>query len=173
MIILPVIVYNVLDEVIFDWYMRSYFFKEKDFERQWYIVDAKDLVLGRLASIIALRLKGKRKPYYTDSADCGDKIIVVNCDKICLTGKKMTDKKYYRHTSYPGAIKTSTPENILSGPNPTSLLRNAVKRMLSSGPLRNKIMKNLYLYVTPEHMHASQKPIPLDIASLNRKNSRL
>ena len=152
--------------------MSTYFFKPAHFSRQWYIVDADGLVLGRLAALLAVRLKGKHKSYYTDYMDCGDKIVVINCAKVHLTGNKITDKRYYRHTGYPGAIKEKSPRDILSGPNPTELVYKAVRGMLSAGPLRNQLMKNLYLYSGSEHSHSAQKPQVLDVVSFNRKNVR-
>ncbi|MBO8466013.1 MAG: 50S ribosomal protein L13 [Bacteroidetes bacterium] len=125
--------------------------------KEWLIIDANGLVLGRLASRIALALRGKNKPNFTPHIDCGDNVIVINADKVVLTGKKMTDKVYVRHTGYPGGQRFSTPKELLKR-RPTEVLRHAVKGMLPKNRLGAKLLGNLYLYAGSEHPHQAQKP---------------
>ena len=143
----------------------------KDLKRDWFIVDADGLVLGRLAVILANRLRGKHKPFFTPNMQCGDNIIVVNCEKVLLTGQKKEKKQYYWHTGYPGGIKSVTPEKILEGKNPSRVIELAVKRMIPKGPLGRKVLKQLHIYSGTEHPYEAQKPEAIDIKSLNRKNS--
>ena len=152
--------------------MTSYVAKPSETEKKWVVIDAEGLVVGRLASIIALRLKGKHRAIYTPHMDCGDNVIVVNADKAVFTGKKREDKVYYRHTGYPGGIKATTPKRILEGRFPERVIELAVERMLRRGPLQRQLMRNLKVYKGAEHPHGAQTPVKLDIASLNRKNSR-
>lgn len=152
--------------------MKTYSMKPAEVEKKWYIVDAEGLVLGRMASVIANILRGKHKPGYTPHVDCGDNVIVINAEKVAMTGKKMTDKVYYRHTGYPGGIKSETPEAIFKGKNPDKVVRKAIQRMVPSGPLGRKQLSNLKVYAGTEHPHAAQQPEPLDIASMNSKNKR-
>ncbi len=123
----------------------------------WVVIDATDLALGRLASRVALVLRGKNKPYFTPNQDCGDNVIILNADKVKLTGKKMTDRVYVRHTGYPGGQRFTTPKEILAK-KPTELVRRAVKGMLPKNRLGDKLIKNLYLYVGNEHPHQAQQP---------------
>ena len=150
---------------------KTFIPKVKDLKREWYIVDADGLVLGRLAAILANRLRGKHKPYFTPNMQCGDNIIVINCEKIKLTGQKLNKKTYFRHTGYPGGIKSTTPEKILNSDNPSKVIKLAVQRMIPKGPLGRKILKQLHLFKGNDHDHEAQKPRNLDIKSLNRKNS--
>lgn len=152
--------------------MKTYSAKPADVERKWFVVDAEGVVLGRLASIIATRLRGKHKPTFTPHIDCGDNIIVVNAEKVKLTGNKRADKTYYWHTGYPGGIKSRSADKILDGKHPERVLQKAVERMLPRGPLARQQMKNLKVYAGPEHPHAAQSPVPLDVAALNPKNAR-
>lgn len=152
--------------------MKTYSMKPAEAEKKWFLVDAEGLVLGRMASIIAKLLRGKHKPGYTPHVDCGDNIIVVNADKVALTGKKMTDKAYYRHTGHPGGIKSETPETIFRGKTPEKVVRLAVQRMVPKGPLGRQQMTNLKIYTGGEHPHEAQQPEALDIASMNSKNKR-
>ena len=138
---------------------------------EWLLIDAEGLVVGRLAAIIATRLRGKHKPSYTPHMDCGDNVVVVNAEKIVLTGNKMKNKKYYWHTGYVGGIKDTTPENYLSGKTPTRIVEKAVQRMLPRGPLGRQQLSNLRVYAGPEHPHEAQKPQTLDVAGLNPKNT--
>lgn len=150
--------------------MKTYSAKPAEIEKKWVVIDADGLVVGRLAALIASRLRGKHKPSYTPHVDCGDNVIVVNADKVALTGRKLTGKVYYRHTGYPGGIKETTPQKILAGKDPTRVVQLAVKRMLPDGPLARKQFSNLHVYAGAEHPHAAQKPEALDIAALNPKN---
>lgn len=151
--------------------MRTYVAKPGDIKRDWYVIDAEGLVLGRLAALVANRLRGKHKPTYTPFMDCGDHIVVVNADKIELTGRKRSDKTYFRHTGYPGGIKETTPEKILNSKFPERVLELAVKRMVPKGPLGHQVLRKLHIYKGAEHPHEAQSPQPLDIAAMNKKNS--
>ena len=150
---------------------RTYVATPKDIEKKWILVDAEDVVLGRLASVLAMRLRGKHKPSYTPNMDCGDHVIVINAEKVKLTGGKRTAKTYYWHTGYPGGIKSTTPEKILTGKTPSKVIQLAVKRMIPKGPLGRKVLKQLHIYSGNEHPYEAQKPETIDIKSLNRKNS--
>ncbi len=152
--------------------MKTFSAKPGEVEKKWVLIDAEGVVLGRLASIIATRLRGKHKPIYTPHVDCGDNVIVINADKVVLTGRKMKDKKYYWHTGYPGGIKERTAEKMIGGKRPTRVLELAVKRMLPGGPLSRRQMKNLRIYAGPEHPHEAQQPEVLDVKAMNPKNTR-
>ena len=129
---------------------------------EWFIVDAKNLILGRLSSFLATRLMGKHKISYSDNNLCGDKIVIINAKKVILTGDKLNKKKFC-HTGYPGGIKNKTIKEILGSKNSTSLLRNSVKNMLKKGPLGRQQLKNLYIYPNTEHPHAGQNPRQLSL----------
>ncbi|MCJ8322299.1 MAG: 50S ribosomal protein L13 [Rhizobiales bacterium] len=150
--------------------MKTFSATPSDIDKKWILIDAEDLVLGRLASIIAFRLRGKHLPTFTPHMDTGDNIVVVNADKVHLTGKKREDKTYYWHTGHPGGIKSRTAEDLLDGRFPTRVLEAAVKRMLPGGPLSRKQLKNLYLYAGPKHEQEAQQPVVLDVAAMNPKN---
>ena len=150
--------------------MKTFSAKPSDIQKQWIVIDAKNLVVGRLAALIATRLRGKHKPIYTPHMDCGDHVIVVNADKVVFTGKKYTDKKYYWHTGYPGGIKERTARSILEGKHPERVVYKAVQRMLPRGPLARKQLRHLRVYAGPDHPHVAQSPAPFDVASLNSKN---
>lgn len=152
--------------------MKTYSMKASEVDKQWYIIDATDLVLGRLASIIANYLRGKHKPAFTPHMDCGDHIIVVNAEKVRLTGNKLKDKKFYWHTGYPGGIKERTIGQLLAGKYPDRVIHKAVERMITRGPLGRKQMGNLKIYAGEAHPHEAQAPKVLDIASMNPKNKR-
>ncbi len=152
--------------------MKTYSARLVDVDKRWVLIDADGVVLGRLASIIAARLRGKHKPTFTPSMDMGDNVIVINADKVQLTGKKRTDRVHYWHTGYPGGIKSRTPSQILSGAHPERLLMQAVRRMLPKGPLGRRQLTNLRVYAGSEHPHAAQKPEVLDVKSMNPKNTR-
>jgi large subunit ribosomal protein L13 len=152
--------------------MKTFSAKPSDIEKKWFLVDAEGVVLGRLASQIAIILRGKHKPSYTPHMDCGDNIVVINAEKVLLTGKKLSDKIYYRHTGYPGGIKERRASDILGGKRPGDLLFKAVDRMITSGPLGRQQMRNLRIYVGAEHPHEAQQPEVLDIAAMNPKNKR-
>ena len=140
----------------------------------WIVVDAEGVVVGRLASFIALRLRGKHRADFTPHVDTGDNVVVVNCEKVALTGKKMTDKIYYRHTGYPGGIKERVAGKVLEGKHPERVLEKAVERMMpKESPLARKQLSKLHVYAGGEHPHAAQKPVTIDYKSKNRKNSRV
>jgi len=151
---------------------RTFSATPADIEKNWVVVDAEDVVLGRLASIIAMRLRGKHKPSYTPHMDDGDHVIVVNAEKVKLKGKKRTQKTYYWHTGYPGGIKERTADKILDGRFPARVIEKAVQRMIPRGPLGRQAMRNLHIYAGPSHPHEAQQPVALDIASMNDKNKR-
>lgn len=152
--------------------MKTYSAKPADIEKKWILVDAQDVVLGRLASVVASRLRGKHKPIFTPHMDCGDNVIVINADKVKLTGKKAQNDIFYWHTGYPGGIKQRSKGAILAGKYPERVVQKAVERMLPRGPLGRRIYKNLHVYNGAEHPHEAQKPETLDIAALNSKNKR-
>ena len=152
--------------------MKTYVAKPGEVDKKWIVIDAAGLVVGRLAAIIATRLKGKHKPTYTPHVDTGDNVIVVNAEKVVFTGNKYEDKVYYRHTGHPGGIRARTPRTIIEGKFPERVVELAVGRMLSRGPLQRKIMRNLKVYKGPEHPHMAQNPEVLDVAKLNSKNVR-
>ena len=152
--------------------MKTYTMKPSEIEKKWLIVDAEGLVLGRMASIVANILRGKHKPGYTPNMDCGDNVVIINAEKVKLTGKKLTDKKYYWHTGHPGGIKERTADKILGGAHPERVIIKAIERMIPRGPLGRQQMKNLKVYAGSDHPHEAQQPAPLDIAAMNPKNKR-
>jgi large subunit ribosomal protein L13 len=152
--------------------MTTYSAKPAEIEKKWVLIDASGLVVGRLASIVALRLRGKHKPTYTPHADDGDNVIVINADKVVLTGRKRETKVYHHHTGYIGGIKTRTARAILEGRYPQRVVEKAVQRMLPHGPLGRRQLGNLRVYPGPDHPHAAQQPVKLDIGAMNRKNKR-
>jgi len=153
--------------------MKTYSAKMADVEKKWVVIDAEGLVVGRLASIVAMRLRGKHLPYYTPHVDCGDNVIVVNADKVVFTGRKLAQKKYFWHTGYPGGIKERTAEKLLGGRFPERVVMKAVERMLpKDSPLARKQMGNLRVYAGAEHPHEAQQPETVDVAAMNRKNKR-
>lgn len=153
--------------------LKTYVARPKEITRKWWIVDAEGLVLGRAASIIANILRGKHKPTFTPNFDCGDHVIIINAEKVKLTGKKMANKTYYWHTGHPGGIKQKTAEQILEDKFPERVFEMAVSRMISRGPLQRDIMTKLRIYKGSEHPHQAQNPQKLDIAVLNRKNTKI
>jgi len=152
--------------------MTTFSQKPAEVVKKWLVIDAENLVLGRLASIVANRLRGKHKPTFTPHVDDGDNVIIVNADKVRLTGKKYSDKVYYWHTGYPGGIKERTARAILEGRFPERVVQKAVQRMMPEGPLARRQLKNLRVYAGPDHNHEAQQPEILDVASMNRKNQR-
>ena len=152
--------------------MKTYTATPVDIEKNWVLIDADGLVLGRLASIIAVRLRGKHKSSFTPHMDCGDNVIVVNAEKIQMTGKKR-EENFYWHTGYPGGIKSRTKQEILDGAHPERVITKAVKRMLPGNKLSRQIMTNLRVYAGAEHPHEAQDPSVLDIKSMNSKNTRV
>jgi large subunit ribosomal protein L13 len=152
--------------------MKTFSAKPADIEKKWVLVDATGLVVGRLASVVAMRLRGKHKPTYTPHVDGGDNVIVVNAEKILLTGKKREKKVYRHHTGYIGGIKERTARSILEGKFPERIVEKAVERMLPRGPLGRRQLGNLRVYPNAEHPHDAQQPEKLDIGAMNRKNKR-
>ncbi|MGD9540166.1 MAG: 50S ribosomal protein L13 [Methylocystis sp.] len=153
-------------------YGKTYSAKPADIEKKWVLIDASGLVVGRLASLIALRLRGKHKASFTPHMDDGDNIIVINADKVVLTGRKRDQKGYHHHTGFPGGIKERSAKFLLEGRFPERVLEKAVQRMLPRGPLGRKQLGNLRVYKGAEHPHEAQSPQALDVAALNAKNSR-
>jgi large subunit ribosomal protein L13 len=147
--------------------------KPAEVTKGWILIDAEGVVLGRLATIIANRLRGKHKPTYTPHVDCGDNVVVINAEKVHVTGKKAEDEVFYYHTGYPGGIKGRTIRDRLTGKRPGSVVTKAVERMITRGPLQRAQMKHLYVYPGAEHPHAGQQPEALDVAALNPKNKRV
>lgn len=150
--------------------MKTMFLKGGEIQKDWLVIDAKDVILGRLASHIAKLLKGKHKPTYTPFLDCGDHVVVINAEKVALTGNKAKNSIFYRHTGYVGGVKARSKGEILNGKKPEELIYNAVRRMLDREPLGRKQYGNLRVYVGAEHPHSAQNPTVYDFASLNRKN---
>ncbi|MET4697163.1 large subunit ribosomal protein L13 [Constrictibacter sp. MBR-5] len=152
--------------------MKTYSAKPADIEHKWCLIDAEDLVLGRLATIVAMRLRGKHKPMFTPHMDCGDHVVIVNAEKVRLTGNKITDKMYYHHTGHPGGIKERSAQQILSGRFPERIIEKAVERMVPRGPLGRDVMRKLHVYAGAEHPHGAQQPEALDVGAMNVKNKR-
>ncbi|GAA4229505.1 50S ribosomal protein L13 [Sagittula sp. NFXS13] len=152
--------------------MKTFSATPADIDKKWIVVDAEGVVLGRLASIIATRLRGKHKPSFTPHMDMGDNVIVVNADKIQLTGKKRQEN-FYWHTGHPGGIKSRTKEQILEGAHPERVVFQAVKRMLPGNKLARKQMTNLRIFAGAEHGMEAQKPEVLDVKAINKKNTRV
>lgn len=146
--------------------------KEPEVQRTWTLINAEDLILGRLAVLIANRLRGKHKPYFTPHVDCGDYIVVVNAEKVALTGNKTKDKEFFWHTGYAGGIKSRTIGQILDGAHPERVIMKAVERMVPRGPLGRDIMRKLKIYAGDKHPHEAQNPVTLDVVALNSKNAR-
>jgi large subunit ribosomal protein L13 len=153
--------------------MKSYTPKAADIEKKWILVDAQDVVLGRLASAVAMRLRGKHKPKFTPHADCGDNVIVINAAKVRITGNKKDADIFYWHTGHPGGIKGRSKGQILEGDHPERVIEKAVQRMLPRGPMGRQVFSNLRVYPGAEHPHEAQQPQVLDIASMNPKNKRV
>ena len=146
--------------------------KPAEVQKKWVLIDAKGLVVGRLASLVAMRLRGKHKASYTPHVDCGDNVIVVNAEKVVLTGRKREQKVYHHHTGYPGGIKERSAKAILEGRFPERIVEKAVERMLPRGPLARRQLANLRVYKGAEHPHEAQQPVSVDIGAMNRKNAR-
>ncbi|PRX05472.1 UNVERIFIED_ORG: LSU ribosomal protein L13P [Martelella mediterranea] len=146
--------------------------KPEEVEKKWIVIDAEGLVLGRLASLVAMRLRGKHKATFTPHVDDGDNVIVINAEKVAMTGKKYNDKMYYWHTGYPGGIKERNARQIIEGRFPARVIEKAVERMVPRGPLGRRQMKNLRVYAGTNHPHEAQQPEVLDVAKLNKKNVR-
>ena len=151
--------------------MKTYSARASEIDKKWILIDAQGLVVGRLASIIAMRLRGKHKPTYTPHMDCGDNVIVINASKVVLTGQKLKKKIYYRHTGYIGGIKERTAGAVMAGKFPERVLEKAVERMVPRGPLGRRQMSNLRVYAGAEHPHEAQTPVTLDVGAMNPKNT--
>jgi len=152
--------------------MSTFAAKPAEVQKKWVMIDADGLVVGRLASIVAMHLRGKHLPTYTPHVDCGDNVVIVNAAKIVLTGKKREKKVYYHHTGYIGGIKERTARSILDGKFPERVVEKAIERMLPRGPLARQQLGNLRVYPGPDHPHAAQSPEKLDVGAMNRKNIR-
>ncbi len=152
--------------------MKTYSAKPAEVQKKWVMIDGTGLVVGRLATIVAMRLRGKHKASYTPHVDDGDNVIIINAEKVVLTGRKLQNKVYYHHTGFIGGIKERTAKFILEGRFPERVVEKAVERMLPRGPLGRQQFGNLRVYKGPNHPHAAQTPEPLDIAAMNRKNVR-
>ena len=152
--------------------MKSFSAKPAEVEKKWVLIDATGLVVGRLASIIALRLRGKHLPTFTPHVDCGDNVIVINAEKVHFTGRKLNQKVYYHYTGYIGGIKERAAKDIISGRFPERIVEKAVERMLPRGPLGRQQLSNLRVYKGAEHPHAAQNPVTVDIGAMNPKNKR-
>jgi large subunit ribosomal protein L13 len=146
--------------------------KPAEVKKDWVLIDAEGVVLGRLAAFVAARLRGKHKPQFTPHVDCGDHVVVINAAKVRVTGKKLDQSVFYYHTGYPGGIKGRTLRQRLESKHPERVIAKAVERMITRGPLQRRQMRNLHVYPGPEHPHAGQNPKPLDFAALNPKNKR-
>ena len=152
--------------------MKTFAVKPGEADKKWVLIDAEGLVVGRLASLIAMRLKGKHKAIYTPHVDCGDNVIVVNAEKVVLTGNKMTNKIFHYHTGYPGGIKDRVVGKLLTGKRPQQVVEKAVERMLPGGVLGRAQLGHLFVYVGKEHKQTAQQPKTLDVKSMNAKNVR-
>ncbi|MFD1509768.1 50S ribosomal protein L13 [Lacimonas salitolerans] len=153
--------------------MKTFSATPADIEKKWILIDAEGVVLGRLASIVAMRLRGKHKPSFTPHMDMGDNVIIINADKVQMTGNKRTDKKYYWHTGHPGGIKHRTAGELLEGKYPERVVTAAIKRMLPGNTLARQQMTNLRVYAGAAHPHEAQSPEVLDVKSMNSKNTRV
>ena len=145
--------------------MRTYSAKPAEVEKKWVLVDAENLVVGRLAALVATRLRGKHKPTFTPHVDMGDNVIVINAEKVALTGRKLDQKTYYRHTGYPGGIKSQTAAEVLAGPHADRVVRGAVRGMLPKNALGRKMLAKLKVYAGPDHPHAAQQPQELPLGN--------
>jgi len=146
--------------------------KPAEVTKDWVLIDAEGVVLGRLASIIAVLLRGKHKPQFTPHVDCGDHVVVINAEKVRVTGNKAEQAVLYYHTGYAGGIKGRSIRQRLESAHPERVLEKAVERMITRGPLQRQQMRHLYVYPGPTHKHEAQQPVPLDVAALNPKNKR-
>lgn len=152
--------------------MKTFSASPKDVERKWYIVDATDLVLGRMAVVVADYLRGKHKAIFTPNQDCGDYVIIINADKVYMTGNKYEYKKYIHHTDFPGGLKEKTAKDIMTGKNPEKIVEQAIQKMITRNSLGRKVMKKLFVYAGSENPHSAQKPEILDIGNMSVKNKK-
>lgn len=153
--------------------MKTFSQKPAEVTKKWILIDAENLVVGRLATIVANILRGKTKPTFTPHVDDGDNVIIINADKVSFTGRKYENKKYYWHTGHPGGIKERTARDILEGRFPERVVEKAIERMIPRGPLGRRQMKNLRVYAGADHPHEAQQPEVLNVAVLNKKNVRV
>ena len=152
--------------------MSTFVAKPAEIQKKWVMIDAKGLVVGRLATIVAMRLRGKHLPIFTPHVDCGDNVIIINAEKVVFTGKKRENKVYRHHTGYIGGIKERTARSIFEGKFPQRIVEKAVQRMLPQGPLGRRQLGNLRVYAGPDHPHVAQNPELIDVGAMNRKNTR-
>lgn len=152
--------------------MKTFSAKPAEITKKWIVIDATGLVVGRLATLVAVRLRGKHLPIYTPHVDCGDNVIIINAEKVVFTGRKRDDKMYYHHTGHIGGIKERSAKSILEGRFPERIVEKAVERMIPRGPLGRVQMGNLRVYAGSEHPHEAQQPEAFDVGALNRKNKR-
>ncbi len=152
---------------------KSFELRHQDVTKKWVVIDANGVILGRLAASIATLLRGKHRPTFTASVDCGDNVVIINAEKVKLTGKKLNEKIFFYHTGYPGGIKERTRDKILAGAHPERVIMKAVERMMPRGPLGRRQMTNLKVYKGTEHPHAAQSPTAIDFAARNPKNKRV
>jgi large subunit ribosomal protein L13 len=150
--------------------MKTVSIKPAEVKKDWWLIDADGLVLGRLASLVASRLRGKHKPTFTPHVDCGDHVVIINAEKVRVTGNKADQLVFYWHTGYPGGVKGRTIRQRLQSRHPERVIEKAVERMITRGPLGRRQMRNLHVYAGPSHPHQGQAPKPLDVAAMNRKN---
>jgi len=153
--------------------MKTYTAKPSEIDKKWVVIDASGLVVGRLASVIATRLRGKHLPIFTPHMDTGDNVVVINADKVHLTGRKLDQRRFFWHTGHPGGIKNRTQRQLLEGKYPERVLENAVRRMMPKGPLSRQQLSNLRIYAGAEHPHEAQQPTELNVAAMNAKNARV
>ncbi|MDA8049072.1 MAG: 50S ribosomal protein L13 [Rhodospirillales bacterium] len=146
--------------------------KPAEVSKEWVLIDAEGLVLGRLAALIAGRLRGKHKPQFTPHVDCGDNVVVVNAGRVRVTGSKLDQSIFYHHTGYPGGIKGRSLRQRLESAHPERVVEKAVERMITRSPLQRRQMRHLHVYAGAEHPHAAQQPRKLDVAAMNSKNAR-
>jgi large subunit ribosomal protein L13 len=151
---------------------KSFELRHQDIKKKWVVIDAEGVILGRLAATVATLLRGKHRATFTPSVDCGDNVIVINADKVRMTGNKAEGKFFYYHTGYPGGIKARTRKFMLSGAHPERVVEKAVQRMMPRGPLGRRQLGNLKVYKGAEHPHAAQNPAAIDFAGRNPKNKR-
>ena len=150
--------------------MKTFSLKKEEIKKNWLLIDAKDVVLGRLASFSANILRGKNKTNYTPNQDCGDNLIIINADHVHLTGKKAKDKIYYRHTGFPGGIKETNPEKMKNKNKSNDIIKLAIKRMIPNGPLGKKQLSNCKIFAGEQHSHDAQQPTKIEFEKLNQKN---
>ena len=153
--------------------MKTYSAKPAEVTKKWVLIDAKGLVVGRLATLVAMRLRGKHLPTYTPHVDCGDNVVIINAAHVVLTGRKRDNKVYYKHTGFIGGIKERTAKSILEGRFPERVVEKAIERMIPRGPLGRRQMKNLRVYAGAEHPHTAQQPVALDVGALNKHNRKV